>query len=229
MLSGEKILVVEDNTTTAKTIALFLEGEGASVAIAQTGFEGLAMAGAEAFDAAILDWMLPGMDGVSLCKHLRKTSSIPIIMLTAKTTEDDIVEGLEAGADDYVLKPFKARELMARLKSALRRRHSFAGEGEDLITVGKMKINQATRRVLISGREIKLTKNEFNILFTLGGQPGRIFTRDQLITAALGADFDGFDRTIDAHVSNLRKKLGQVGGGDKFILTEVGIGYRFRP
>lgn len=229
MLSGEKILVVEDNATTAKTITLFLEGEGASVAIAQTGFEGLAMAGAEAFDAAILDWMLPGMDGVSLCKHLRKTSSIPIIMLTARTTEDDIVEGLEAGADDYVLKPFKARELIARLKSALRRRHSFAGEGEDLITVGKMKINQATRQVLISGREIKLTKNEFNILYTLGGQPGRIFTRDQLITAALGADFDGFDRTIDAHVSNLRKKLGEGPGGEKFILTEVGIGYRFRP
>ncbi|MHA1543690.1 MAG: response regulator transcription factor [Alphaproteobacteria bacterium] len=229
MLSGEKILVVEDNATTAKTIALFLEGEGASVGVAKTGLEGLAMAGAEAFDAAILDWMLPGMDGVSLCKHLRKTSSIPIIMLTARTTEDDIVEGLEAGADDYVLKPFKARELIARLKSALRRRHSFSDEGEELITVGKMKINQATRQVLISGQEIKLTKNEFNILYTLGGQPGRIFTRDQLITAALGADFDGFDRTIDAHVSNLRKKLGAEPGGEKFILTEVGIGYRFRP
>lgn len=229
MLSDKKILVVEDNATTARTIALFLEGEGASVGLAKTGLEGLAMAEAGAFDAAILDWMLPGMDGVSLCKHLRKTSSIPIVMLTAKTTEDDIVEGLEAGADDYVQKPFKARELLARLKSALRRRHSFEGAGEDLIAIGKLKINPATRQVKIGTRKIKLTKNEFNILTTLAGQPGRIFTRDQLITAALGPDFDGYDRTVDAHVSNLRKKLGQVKGGDKYILTEVGIGYRFQP
>ncbi|MEE8295200.1 MAG: response regulator transcription factor, partial [Sphingomonadales bacterium] len=148
---------------------------------------------------------------------------------TAKTTEDDIVEGLEAGADDYVLKPFQSRELLARLKSALRRRHSFEGEGEEVVRLGKMKINSATRQVSIGTFEIKLTKNEYNILTTLAAQPGRIYTRDQLITAALGPDFDGFDRTIDAHVSNLRKKLGEQKGDHKYILTEVGIGYRFQP
>ena len=167
------------------------------------------------------------MDGVTLCKHLRKSSSIPIIMLTAKTMEDDIIEGLEAGADDYVTKPFQARELLARLKSALRRRHSFTEE-EGLVSLGKMKINPATRKVFLTGKEIHLTRNEFNILFTLARQPGRIFTRDQLIEAALGPDFDGFDRTVDAHISNLRKKLDQIKGGDKYILTEVGIGYRFQ-
>lgn len=227
MLDGEKILVVEDNVTTAKTIALFLEGAGATVALAKTGLEGLELAKTGGFDAAILDWMLPGMDGVTLCKHLRKSSSIPIIMLTAKTMEDDIIEGLEAGADDYVTKPFQARELLARLKSALRRRHSFTEE-EGLVSLGKMKINPATRKVFLTGKEIHLTRNEFNILFTLARQPGRIFTRDQLIEAALGPDFDGFDRTVDAHISNLRKKLDQIKGGDKYILTEVGIGYRFQ-
>jgi len=229
LLKGLNILVVEDNPTTAKTIALFLEGEGARVTVAKTGPEGLEKAGAGGFDAAILDWMLPGLDGVSLCKRLRKSSSTPVLMLTAKTTEDDIVEGLEAGADDYVLKPFQSRELLARLKSALRRRHSFEDAGEGVLTLGDLKINRAARSVVLKGVEVNLTKNEFNILLTLASQPGRIFTRDQLIDQALGPDFDGFDRTVDAHVSNLRKKLGEERGGHKYILTEVGIGYRFRP
>ena len=227
MLKGETILVVEDNKTTAKTIALFLEGEGAKVTLAFSGTEGLSKAMVKDFDAAILDWMLPGMDGVTLCRKLREKSPLPIIMLTAKTTEDDIVAGLEAGADDYVKKPFQAKELVTRVKSALRRRHSFQAGQDGLITFGDLKIDEQTRKVHLEGEEIHLTKNEFNILKTLSSAPGRIFTRDQLITAALGADFDGFDRTVDAHISNLRKKLGGV--NRKYIKTEVGIGYRFEP
>ncbi|MCH7807078.1 MAG: response regulator transcription factor [Proteobacteria bacterium] len=226
MLKGANILVVEDNKTTAKTIALFLEGEGAKVTLAFTGPEGLSKAMAKDFDATILDWMLPGMDGLTLCKKLRKQSQLPIIMLTAKTTEDDIVEGLEAGADDYVKKPFQAKELVARVKSALRRRHSFQAGQDGLITFGDLKINEQTRKVLLGPEEIHLTKNEFNLLKTLASSPGRIFTRDQLITAALRPDFDGFDRTVDAHISNLRKKLGK--SNHKYIQTEVGIGYRFQ-
>jgi len=227
VLDGKTILVVEDNLTTARNISLFLENEGAAVTLAHTGPDGLKKARAGKFSALIVDWMLPGMAGPALCRALRETSAVPIIMLTARTTEDDIIAGLNAGADDYVTKPFQARELIARIESALRRRHSFQATRDGLVSFGDLKINEKTRKVHLGSDEIRLTKNEFNLLRTLASAPGRIFTRDQLITAALGADFDGFDRTVDAHISNLRKKLGP--GNQQYIETEVGIGYRFKP
>jgi two-component system response regulator RegX3 len=228
VLQGEKILLVEDNVITADTISLFLESEGATVVLAHNGILGLEAAENTDFDAAILDWMMPAMDGLTLCKKLRETQSLPIIMLTAKTSEEDIIAGLEAGADDYILKPFLSRELLARLHSALRRRHSFTDNSRDVISLGDLQIHVDQRSVRVNQVEIELTRNEFNILKCLASQPGRIFTRDQLIRSALGADFDGFDRTVDAHISNLRKKLGEGGGVHRHIQTEVGIGYRFQ-
>ncbi len=228
-MDKHSILIIEDNSVTADTIALFVQQQGAAAEIAHTGDKGLAMARENNFDAIILDWMLPGKSGLQICREIRQSQSAPIIFVTAKIAEADIVAGLEAGADDYLCKPFSGKELIARIKSCLRRRHSFVHDAGNQLQVGDIELDLNSLELKADEQPAKLTKTEFLILETLMRSPGRIFTRGQLIDIALGEDFDGFERTVDAHISNLRKKMGEDRYRPRHIVTEVGIGYRFMP
>ncbi|MEZ5708954.1 MAG: response regulator transcription factor [Blastomonas sp.] len=227
MKGRQSILVIEDNPTTAKTLSLFLQSEGYQVEWADTGVDGLERFREDGFDLVLLDIMLPDLDGIAVCRDIRIGSTVPIVMLTARTTEDEIVEGLEAGADDYVCKPFGSRELLARIRRCLRG-PSMPEATCGRIAVGDILIDVEKRSVLMKDRQIRLTKSEFEILVLLARNPGRVFTRDQLIERALGPDFDGFDRTIDTHIWSLRKKLGEPRGQPVYIQSELGVGYRMR-
>lgn len=223
--TGERILLVEDNITTQQTVALFLSSAGYCVGCAANAGQGLALHRDNPFDLIVLDLMLPDMDGLQVCRGLRQQSSVPILMLTARTTEDDIVRGLEAGADDYVGKPFRSKELLARIRRCLdRARRPRATPGA--LRVGPIELDPERHVVRMSGRMVRLTRSEFELLAVLMRSPGRVFTRGQLIAAAFGADFDGYDRTVDTHIWSLRKKLGEQRGSPRYILSELGIGYR---
>lgn len=229
-MTTPRILLVEDNPVTSQTLVLFLSAEHYEVQCAFKGHDGIQLFQREKFNLVILDLMLPDLDGLKICTQMRAKSTTPIIILTAKTTEDEIVEGLEAGADDYVCKPFGSKELLARVRRCLRQsRHvppSFPNE--HVVKVGQLEVQLSRREVRIGGKPVKLTKSEFEILSVLAQQPGRVFTRAQLIDKALGHDFDGFDRTIDTHIWSLRKKLGEPRGNPNYILSELGIGYRLQ-
>ncbi len=220
-----QILLVEDNQVTSQTLVVFLSSVGYQVKCASNGRSAIQFFNEQSFDLVILDLMLPDIGGLHVCTTIRSQSDIPIIMLTAKTTEDEIVVGLESGADDYVCKPFGAKELLARVRRCLRK--SIASSIPDkTLSVGKIEMEIEQRMVRVSGECVKLTKSEFEILFVLIRQPGRVFTRDQLIKKALGQNYDGFDRSIDTHVWSLRKKIGEPRGNPEYILSEPGIGYR---
>lgn len=225
MNTSHSILVIEDNPTTAGTLRLFLEAENYYVHCRDTGASGLAFLDEDNADLILLDIMLPDLDGLSVCRKVREYASTPIVMLTAKTTEDEIVEGLEAGADDYVCKPFGSKELLARIRRCLRSADALE-ECEQYLVVGEISVDYDKRVVTIAGEPVKLTKSEFDILCLLMKNPGRVFTRDQIIDRALGPDFDGFDRTVDTHIWSLRKKLGEPRGAPRYIQSEPGVGYR---
>ena len=225
MTNSPEILVVEDNQVTSKTLTVFLKAEQYGVKPAFNGRDGLRFFREGDFDLVLLDLMLPDIDGLAVCEAIREESLVPIVILTAKTQEDEIVKGLECGADDYVCKPFGSKELLARIRRCLRQvgRHA---DAQQIFRLGEIEIDTDQRTVTVAGNAVKLTKSEFEILAVMIRQPGRVFTRDQLIDHALGANFEGFDRTIDTHVWSLRKKIGEPRGNPKYILSELGIGYR---
>jgi DNA-binding response OmpR family regulator len=224
--SPGRILVVEDNAATARTVRVFLEAQGYVVRAVAGGRDAIATFREGEVDLVLLDLMLPDIDGLAVCRHIRTTSRVPIVMLTARTADDDIVEGLEAGADDYVTKPFGSRPLLARIRRCLDRvREPLLPSAT--IRHGDLHLDPERRVVERAGVAIRLTRREFDILLCLMRRPGRVFTRSQIIAAALGPDFDGFDRTVDTHVWSLRRKLSGQPGSSRLIHAEPGVGYRF--
>jgi len=223
-MAGKKILVVDDDVKTVELVKLYLNRDGYRVLTAYDGTEALRLAREGHPDLIVLDLMLPGIDGLEICRTLRGESDVPIIMLTAKTTDQDKLIGLDLGADDYVTKPFSPRELAARVRVVLRR---LPGErGPDEIKHGELTVNFLRHEASLAGRSLNLTTVEFKLLGVLAKEPGRVFSRVQLIDEALGYDFEGFDRTIDVHILNLRRKLEPDPSHPKYLKTVYGTGYK---
>lgn len=220
-----KILVVDDELKIARLVRDYLTEAGFDVVVAGTGPGAVASARAEQPDLVILDLGLPGMDGLDVTRAIRTRSSIPIVMLTARSDETDRIVGLELGADDYVVKPFSPRELVARVKAVLRRS---SGEVKgDAIRAGDLVINLVNHTVDRGDQRLDLTASEFELLKLLASQPGRVFTRSQLLEAIRGISFESYERAIDAHVKNLRRKLKADSSPPEYIATVYGVGYRF--
>lgn len=222
-----KILVVDDEPHIVELIAYHLEREGFTVATAADGPDALDKVGEERPDLVLLDVMLPGLDGFSVCQRIRRQHDVPIILLTAKTAEDDRVFGLEVGADDYITKPFGHRELLARVKAVLRRARGYSRPGE-VLRRGPLVIDTERRLAALDGEPLELTLKEFDLLHLLASHPGRAFSRDELLRDVWGYDYVGTTRTVDVHVQRLRQKLGDDPAAPRFIQTVHGIGYRFR-
>jgi DNA-binding response OmpR family regulator len=223
-MAGKKVLVVDDDVKTVELVKLYLSRDGYRVLTAYDGTEALRLAREGHPDLIVLDLMLPGIDGLEICRTLRGESDVPIIMLTAKTTDQDKLIGLDLGADDYVTKPFSPRELAARVRVVLRR---LPGErGPDEIKHGELTVNFLRHEASLAGRSLNLTTVEFKLLGVLAKEPGRVFSRVQLIDEALGYDFEGFDRTIDVHILNLRRKLEPDPSHPKYLKTVYGTGYK---
>jgi len=222
-----KILVVDDDKKTVDLIRLYLEREQRQVFVAYDGYEALEIARRYAPDLIILDWMLPRVDGLDLCRILRAESSVPIIMLTARSTEEDKLRGLDLGADDYVTKPFSPRELVARVRVILRRSIQ---EEEPLppLQIGQLRIDFVAHEVWLAGEVVHLTPKEFKLLETLAHEPGRAFSRSELVDRVFGLEYEGFERTIDVHLMNVRKKIEADPNHPLYLLTVYGIGYKFR-
>ena len=226
-MAKETVLVIDDEKDLIELVRYNLEKEGFRVLSALDGEAGMSIAAQEAPDAIVIDLMLPGIDGLDVCRQLRaaeRTSRVPIIMLTAKSSESDRVVGLELGADDYVTKPFSPRELAARVKAVLRRA-SPQRQRADLIRVGELVIDPERYEVSCGTKPVALTATEFRLLLLLAGRPERVFSRNDVINATLGRDVTVLDRTVDVHVVSLRRKLGKCG---QWIETVRGFGYRFR-
>ena len=239
----ERILVVDDEAGIASTVKAYFEREGWSVDLACTGSQALSLFKnsqsqnsrnhephevRSAYSLAVLDLMLPDISGMELCRRFRAASPIPVIMLTARTGPDAAAAGLDAGADDYIEKPFSPRELLARAKAVLRRSVPVPGnEGRaGVLAAGNLEIDKDARLVRKDGRRLVLTATEWQILELLASRAGRIFTRSEIVDHALGDDFEGFDRTVDVHIRNLRKKLENDPGHPGLIETVRGLGYR---
>jgi DNA-binding response OmpR family regulator len=224
------ILIVEDEKALSDLIRAELEAEGHAVRQAHDGPTALLLVRSETPQLVILDWMLPGLDGLSVCRQLRQEHLMPIIMLTARGEEVDRVLGLEVGADDYLVKPFGMRELLARSRAALRRvelearRGQVAGGGDKVIEHGPLRVEADSHRATLDGVELGLTPKEFELLVLFVSNPGRAFNREFLIERIWGGEFDGFDRAVDNHIRRLRQKLGAFG---EKIATVWGVGYRF--
>ena len=220
--------MVDDDPNVVELARLYLQRDGYRVLTAFDGADGLASAREERPDIVVLDVMLPRINGLDVCRALREESQIPIIMLTARVEEEDRLTGLELGADDYITKPFSPRELAARVRAVLRRSGSDGTEpGPQMLSAGPVEVDHRYRRVRVNGAEVRLTPTEFRLLALLMRQQGRTFTRDEIINRVLNDDFDGFDRTIDAHVSSLRRKLGSADSmAARLIQTVYGSGYR---
>ncbi|HET9268976.1 MAG TPA: response regulator transcription factor [Vicinamibacterales bacterium] len=218
-----KVVVIEDDTVVADTLALYLRSAGYDVVCASDGAAGLQAASRDA-SLVILDLMIPGLSGLEVCRRLRAASTVPIVMLTARTAEDDRLAGFEAGADDYVPKPFSPKEVVARVQAVLRRAPD-AGAVPTPVRVGDLEIDLWARQARVNGRDVGLTATEFRVLAALARHPGRTFTREELVARAFGPDYEGLERTVDVHVTNLRRKL-EPGREPQFILTSHGLGYR---
>jgi two-component system alkaline phosphatase synthesis response regulator PhoP len=223
----KRVLLVEDEVKIARLVRDYLRQAGFDVLEATDGPSGLAMARAEKPDMIVLDLGLPGMDGLDVTRQLRMTSAVPIIMLTARTEESDRIVGLELGADDYVDKPFSPKELVARIRAVLRRADATLGGGET-VRVGDLTIDNPKRRVTIGDAEIELTSTEFDLLLTLARHPGRIYTRAQLLDAVHGVSFESYERSVDAHIKNIRRKIEPEPKKPTLLLTVYGVGYKFR-
>jgi DNA-binding response OmpR family regulator len=223
MKSG-RILVVEDEGKIAEIVKAYLEKEGFQITVAETGEKALA-AIKQGFDLIILDLMLPDMEGEDICQTIREDSDVPIIMLTAKSEEEDRIKGLGIGADDYVVKPFSPRELVARVKALLRRvkgsKEIISFNNSDLV------IDAKKFEVRKKGAQVVLTPTEFKLLQCVADRPGQVFSRLQLVNVILGYDFEGYDRTIDAHIKNIRHKIEDNQKSPFYLKTVYGIGYKF--
>ena len=221
------ILVVDDERKIRDLVRSYLEREGYSVLVADTGQRALETVERAHPDLLVLDLMLPDLTGEEIARNVRSHSDLPIIMLTAKAGEDDRVAGLRLGADDYLVKPFSPRELVARVDAVLRR----AGGGATPATMSfdgdRLVIDREAREVLVDGEPVELTRSEFDLLHALAMRPGRVFSRYELVTKVQGYDYEGYERTIDAHVKNLRRKLGDDPRHPRFVLTVTGVGYKF--
>lgn len=222
-----KILVVDDEVKILDLVRKYLEAEGFSVLTATDGASALDLAKSSNPSLIVLDIMLPKLSGLDVCKELRKFSNVPIIMLTAKSEEIDKLIGLEFGADDYMTKPFSPRELVARIKTVLRRADPRNVQAPETINVGDLELNITAHTATMAGKPLNLTPTEFNILATLAGNPGRVFTRLQLLYAASGDAFEAYERSIDTHISNLRKKIEKDPSNPRYIITVFGIGYKW--
>jgi DNA-binding response OmpR family regulator len=220
-----KILVVDDELKIARLVRDYLTEAGFSVTLASTGPAAVAAARSERPDLVVLDIGLPGIDGYDVTRSIRAQSTVPIIMLTARSEETDRIVGLELGADDYVVKPFSPRELLARVKAVLRR--TSGQVAAETIRVDDVVIDLPQRTVRRGGVEIQLTVSEFELLRTLAASPGRVYTRGQLLDAIRGVSFESYERAIDAHVKNLRKKLEPDPRHPIYVQTVYGVGYRF--
>jgi two-component system alkaline phosphatase synthesis response regulator PhoP len=223
---SKKILVVDDEPQIVKVVKAYLEQSGFQVVTAADGSTALATFQREKPDFMILDLSLPGMDGLDVCRAVRHESNIPILMLTARVEEADKLVGLELGADDYVVKPFSPREVVARVRTILRRAAAVDLPKPELIQVGDLQIDPDQHTVIVSDRQIELTPTEFDILVVLARQPKRVFTRLQIMEQAQGDAFEGYERTIDAHIKNIRLKLEINPKKPAYIHTVFGVGYK---
>lgn len=221
-----RILVAEDDPKQAKLVRVYLEREGHSVLLVGDGRAALDQCRARRPDLVVLDVMMPVVDGLDVCRILRSESEIPILLLTARTTEDDILLGLDIGADDYLPKPYSPRELAARVRALLRRARVVSAGNQAVLRVGDLEVDAGRFEVRVGGRPVALTAKEFGILEVLASEPGRAFTRAQLIDRAFGFDHYVLERTVDAHVMNLRRKIEDDAAEPRYVQTVYGRGYR---
>ena len=224
---ARRILLVEDEKNIRDAVAAYLERAGYWVTPAADGQVAVDAVSLHQFDLVILDLMLPRLPGEKVCRIIRDTSDVPIIMLTAKGEVEDRIVGLELGADDYLIKPFSPRELVARVRALLRRAHIDSEPQREVLDFGGLTIDLNGHKVLVNDEEVDLTASEFKLLTTLSRYPGRVYSRMELVEKVLGYDFEGYERTIDSHVKNLRAKIGDDPRNPRWIYTVHGVGYRF--
>ena len=225
-----KILIIDADARLVKNVSTYLKDFNYRTEAAYNGTEGLKKMGSFSPDLVILDLMMPEIDGLDVCREIRKTSCVPVIMLTARGEEPDIVAGLEVGADDYLTKPFSLRELQARIKARLRRPappNEVSETKEDILSCRDISLNPSKREVLKKGSPLTLTGTEFNLLWMMMSQPGIVFSRDKLLDELRDRELEPFDRSVDAHISHLRKKLEDSPKNPSYIITVWGTGYKF--
>jgi DNA-binding response OmpR family regulator len=220
------VLVVDDERKIRELVRPYLERAGYSVLLATGGQQALEMAAHAHPDVVVLDLMLPDLPGEVVTRNLRTVSDVPIIMLTAKAAEEDRIAGFRLGADDYLVKPFSPRELAARVEAVLRRVGRTRPVGADSFGGGRLTIEPEAREVTVDGRDVVLTRSEFDLLTVLSRRPGRVWSRYELVTRIQGYEHDGCERTVDAHVKNLRRKLGDDPKEPQFVVTVTGVGYK---
>lgn len=225
---GKKVLVVEDEEKISSVLQSYLESKGMTVLLARDGRKALELFGRETVSMVLLDLMLPGLSGEEVCKSIRSRSRVPIIMLTAKSSETDMLKGLHIGADDYITKPFSLKALYARMEAVWRRAgDSQAETAQKLNFKGELTVDFVNRMILRKAEEIKLTPNEYKIFTAMVRYPNKVFTRDELISLAFGEDYEGYDRTVDSHIKNLRAKLEEDPRNPVYVRTIHGVGYKF--
>jgi len=227
----QKILIIDDDARLVKNVETYLKDFGFRIDAALNGTDGLRKVKSSQPDLVVLDLMMPGLDGLEVCREIRKDNTVPIIMLTARGEESDVVAGLEVGADDYLTKPFSLRELAARIKAALRRTSAAQVEqapAEKPFITGELTINPATREVIKKKKHITLTNTEFKLLMLFALNPGIVFSRDRLLDEVRDRELEPFDRSIDAHISNLRNKIEDSPKKPRYIITVWGAGYKFQ-
>jgi DNA-binding response OmpR family regulator len=220
------VLVVEDEIEIARVVRDYLRNAGFEVNVVGDGGSAVASVRSAKPDLLVLDLGLPGRDGLDVAREIRRWSDTPIVMLTARGDETDRIVGLEIGADDYVVKPFSPKELVARVRAVLRRTRT-AARGDEVVRAGDVEIDTAKMRVSVAGTQVDLTPTEFQLLATLAREPGRVFTRSQLLDAVHGVAIESYERAIDAHVKNIRRKIEPEPGSPRYVVTVHGVGYRF--
>lgn len=226
---GKRILIIDDEPLIIESVSYNLKQEGYDVIAAGDGETGLQLALSSDVDLILLDLMLPGINGMEICRSIRKQSEVPIIMLTAKEGEIDRILGLELGADDYVIKPFSMRELQARIKSVLKRMNPGSKTNETkTLDFGDLSLDLPGHEVSVKGQVVDLSSKEYELLRILANHPGQVLTREQLLNLVWGSDFYGDSRTVDVHIRWLREKIEENPGEPKYILTVRGVGYKFR-
>jgi DNA-binding response OmpR family regulator len=218
--------VVEDEIEIARVVRDYLRNAGFEVIVGGDGGSAVASVRSAKPDLLVLDLGLPGRDGLDVAREIRRWSNTPIVMLTARGDETDRIVGLEIGADDYVVKPFSPKELVARVRAVLRRTRT-AARGDEIVRAGDVEIDTAKMRVSVGGTQVDLTPTEFQLLATLAREPGRVFTRSQLLDAVHGVAIESYERAIDAHVKNIRRKIEPTPGSPRYVVTVHGVGYRF--
>jgi two-component system response regulator RegX3 len=224
-----RILIVEDDAALQYAVSRILENDGFAVDVVGDGESGIEAARAGTYDVVLLDWMLPSLSGIDVCRALRAESAVPIIMLTAKETEANRVLGLELGADDYVTKPFSAAELISRIRSLMRRRELDLGHTHQVRSVGAIEFDEVRHRVEVDGQAVQLTPTEFRLLALLASDPERVFSREQIMRHLWESAFVGDTRNVDVHVRNLRRKIEHDPSNPQRLVTVRGVGYQLRP